>query len=44
MVGTFAQHEVGSGAGGQHVFAQVHEVDGFPDAAGCLAGLRVGVG
>ena len=44
MIRTFAQHEVGAGAGGQDVFAQVHEVDGFPNARGGFAGLDIGIG
>src|SRR5262245_6815546 len=42
MVGALAQDEVGALAGGQHVFAQVHEIDRLPDAARGLLRLLLG--
>ena len=41
VIGAFAEHEVGAGAGGQDVFAQVYEIDGLPDSGGRLAGLDI---
>ena len=44
MIRSLAQHEVGAGAGGEDVFAEVHQIDGFPDPCCCFAGLNIGIG
>ena len=44
VIAALAEDEVGALAGGEDVFAQVDEVDGFPDALGHGAGLLVAEG
>ena len=44
MIRTFAQHEVGAGSRWQHILAQVHQIDGFPNPRRCFAGLDIGIG
>ena len=41
VIGTFTQDKVGALARGQHILAQIHQIDRLPNAVGRLAAIFI---